>query len=189
MASSLSSVVREFVKTPEAELPLEKLLPAFMRFARLAFTPDNVRRLEQNDLFAGGFSRSNPVVCFHSVKFADPDHCEALGLITSSRSLLEQSELCKLDRNTVAHRLGEWINSYRALDDHWKTIGGHTQVLLVRAVGSTWIRRPPALTVSSAADLKKAYVSGRLQLHPIPPFTKADLERHFGISSKIPVHN
>jgi len=184
-----STIISHFAQSLRVTLGAKQLLPVFVSYCEQKLPPAAGSELKKQKLFSAGCVGGHPTICYFNQDQAGvPFGCiEDSGFIQSDVTLLAQydTELPAMSAERVAELAIRAIKTYAAEGDRWKTIGGPIDVLLVSEDGCHWLHKN-SLTVEwkCIQDLVAAYWAGELEITPIPPADRRQLEDLLGTVSE-----
>lgn len=176
-----SEIRNDFSRALVRQPPTQELLPEFMRYCHRIYPPQAFAQLQEQKLFAAGFSGEHPVICyFNKDQEPGPFACiQDNGFIQSAPTLFSnyQKSLTSMSCEEAAKVASNAIEEYASVGDRWKTIGGPHDALHVSKDSCRWIKKStPVFHWKTIQEFARDYWKGIAKLTLIPPATKADLE-------------
>lgn len=177
-----SSIIENFIKEHDKTgtvLDPEVVLSKMVEECFSHRFPEALEHLEEFVFMVAGYREDTPYLCSFSVRQIEPSLCVGYGLISSDkpdkRTLLP-AEFDKLPLPRAVVLAQNIIKDYASRSDRWQTIGGQTDILIINKDGAKWFaRKDPALHIRKYEEFKEQFISGKLELNFLPPYSKKDI--------------
>lgn len=177
-----SHICREFYRRTSPKIPIDDLLPEFIQFCERHMLGEIFQELKNQKLIAAGYKNDLPTLCYFDINVDPNFKCINNGLIESDITLLKGYDTGDLSCKEVAELAEKAIQEYASINDRWKTIGGPISILKITVDNIEWVKNEPTYNEwTKSEDFIEDYQKGMVEITPIPPFDKEQLDEFLGI--------